>query len=94
MVDSGAGWAEASGHSGVVDVHIGTLSKAVGCQGGFVAGPTALRALLVSRARTSVFSTAIPAPIAAAALCALKVARQVISRVDVVNVHVCSVHSP
>jgi 8-amino-7-oxononanoate synthase len=43
------------------DVLIGGLGKAVGSQGGFVAGSAALRAFLWNRARTFVFSTA-PAP--------------------------------
>jgi 8-amino-7-oxononanoate synthase len=47
------------------DVLIGGLGKAVGSQGGFVAGSSALRTFLWNRARPFVFSTA-PAP----ALCA------------------------
>lgn len=43
------------------DVLIGGLGKAVGSQGGFVAGSAALRAFLWNRARTFVFSTA-PSP--------------------------------
>jgi 8-amino-7-oxononanoate synthase len=53
------------------DVLIGTLGKAVGAAGGFVAGPTALRDVLVNRARTFVFTTALPPPVAAAATAAL-----------------------
>jgi 7-keto-8-aminopelargonate synthetase-like enzyme len=55
----------------VPDVLIGTLGKAVGAAGGFVAGPHALRALLVNRARTFIFTTALPPPVAAAATAAL-----------------------
>lgn len=40
------------------DAVVGTLGKAVGLQGAFVAGPLALRALLWNRARSFVFSTA------------------------------------
>jgi len=49
------------------DVLIGTLGKAVGSAGGFVAGALALRELLVNRARTFIFTTALPPPVAAAA---------------------------
>jgi len=51
----------------VPDVLIGTLGKAVGSAGGFASGPTALRDLLVNRARTFIFTTALPPPAAAAA---------------------------
>jgi 8-amino-7-oxononanoate synthase len=44
------------------DVLIGGLGKAVGSQGGFVAGSAALRTFLWNRARTFVFSTA-PSPL-------------------------------
>ncbi len=50
-----------------VDVHVGTLSKAVGCFGAYVAGSEALRELLINRARSLVFSTALPAAVCAAA---------------------------
>jgi 8-amino-7-oxononanoate synthase len=53
------------------DVLIGTLGKAFGAGGGFVAGPTALRQLLLNRARTFVFTTAPPPSVAAAARAAL-----------------------
>jgi 8-amino-7-oxononanoate synthase len=53
------------------DVLIGTLGKAVGAAGGFVAGAPALRDLLVNRARTFVFTTGLPPPVAAAATTAL-----------------------
>jgi 8-amino-7-oxononanoate synthase len=53
------------------DVLIGTLGKAFGAAGGFVTGATALRSLLVNRARTFVFTTALPPPVAAAATAAV-----------------------
>ena len=53
------------------DVLIGTLGKAVGAAGGFVAGARALRDLLVNRARTFIFTTALPPAVAAAATASL-----------------------
>jgi 8-amino-7-oxononanoate synthase len=47
------------------DAIMGTLGKAVGLQGAFVAGPRVLRALLWNRARSFVFSTAMSPLLAA-----------------------------
>jgi len=56
-------------------VVIGTLSKALGAAGGFIAGPADVMALLATAARTFVFDTAPPPAIAAAARAALAIAR-------------------
>lgn len=63
-------------HLGVEDrihVRVGTLSKALSCSGGFVAGSRALIDWLINRARPYVFSTAHPAANAVAALAALEI---------------------
>tara|TARA_Y100001968_G_scaffold38699_1_gene29540 strand:- start:190 stop:1128 length:939 start_codon:yes stop_codon:yes gene_type:complete len=76
MGAQGGGACEAAGVSDQVDVRVGTLSKAVGAQGGFLATNAALRRWLVSRGRSQIFSTALPIPVVAAAREALRVVRQ------------------
>jgi 8-amino-7-oxononanoate synthase len=70
----GRGAAASCGVSGHVHVRVGTLSKALGSIGGFVAGSRRLIDHLVNSARTLVYSTALPPPAAAAALAALNIA--------------------
>ncbi|SRR5579884_2815626 len=71
----GAGAVEHLGLRGRVPIIMGTLSKALGSAGGFVAGSRRLIDYLRNRARTFIFDTA-PAPSAVgAALAALRIAR-------------------
>ena len=56
-------------------LRVGTLSKALGSQGGFVAGPADWMELLVNRARAFIFTTGLSPMAAAAALAALEVCR-------------------
>ncbi len=70
----GGGGADAARACSAVDVSVGTLSKAAGAHGGFVACSSALRALLLNRGRSLVYSTALPLPAVAAARAALRVA--------------------
>ena len=53
-------------------VVLGTLSKAFGCAGGFVAGPAEFVELLVSTARSFIFDTSLPPPMVRAARAALR----------------------
>jgi 8-amino-7-oxononanoate synthase len=57
-------------------VVMGTLSKSLGAQGGFIAGPVPVVELLVNRARTFIFDTALPPAIALAARIALTLTRR------------------
>ncbi len=58
----------------VPDALVGTFGKAFGAFGAFVAGPDALISLLVNAARSFVFTTALPEPVAAMALAGLRAA--------------------
>ena len=58
--------------AGEVDIVIGTLSKAIGCQGGFVAGKKPLIEFLVNRARSFIYTTGINPASAGAALAVLE----------------------
>lgn len=63
----GAGLCDELGLEAQVDLRMGTLSKALGVMGAYVATSRAVADLLVSRARPFVFSTALPAHLCAAA---------------------------
>jgi 8-amino-7-oxononanoate synthase len=63
---NGRGLADQLGLADAIDIHLGTLSKALGVSGGYVAGSRALIDLLINRARSFIFSTA-PSPATAAA---------------------------
>ncbi len=71
--DRGRGVAEWLALEDRVHVRMGTLSKALGSIGGFVAGSRPLIDWLANRARSFVFSTASPAAAAAVGLAALKI---------------------
>ncbi len=59
--------------NGRVHVQVGTLSKAIGVLGGYVAGPKSLRTVLEHKARPFLFSTSHPPAVAAACLAAIDV---------------------
>ncbi|KHN37445.1 8-amino-7-oxononanoate synthase [Glycine soja] len=72
---NGGGVAEEFNCEKDVDICIGTLSKAAGCHGGFIACSKKWKLLIQSRGRSFIFSTAAPVPVAAAAHAAVKVAK-------------------
>jgi 8-amino-7-oxononanoate synthase len=69
-----AGVASVGTHRGTV-VRVGTMSKTLGALGGFVAASRDVVDLLVNRARSYIFSTALTPADAAAALAALRILR-------------------
>ena len=69
----GRGTVDHFGLHGRVDVQVGTLSKAIGALGGYVAGSRSLIEFLCHRARPFLFSTSHPPAVAAACIAALEV---------------------
>ena len=69
---SGAGSVEHFGVTGQIDVIVGTLGKAMGTSGAYVAGSQVLVDYLTSRARSFIYTTGAPAAISAATLEALQ----------------------
>ncbi|HEY7292661.1 MAG TPA: glycine C-acetyltransferase [Vicinamibacterales bacterium] len=61
---------------GRVDIQVGTLSKAIGVLGGYVAGSRSLIEFLYHRARPFLFSTSHPPAVAAACIAAIDVLEQ------------------
>jgi glycine C-acetyltransferase len=71
----GAGTVDHFGLHGRVDIQVGTLSKAIGVLGGFIAGPSHLIEWLVNRGRPYLFSTSTPPAVTAACIEALDIMR-------------------
>ena len=70
---TGRGTAEHFGMVGEVDIITTTLGKALsGGAGGFVAGSNEVTDYLIQRARPQLFTNALPAPVAAAGLAAIR----------------------
>ena len=67
---------------GQVDVQVGTLSKAIGVLGGYVAGSKSLIEYLYHRARPFLFSTSQPPAVAAACLAAFDVLEKEPERIE------------
>ena len=69
----GAGTVDHFGMHGRVDIQVGTLSKAIGVLGGFIAGPPHLTEWLQNRGRPYLFSTSAPPAVVAACIEALAI---------------------
>jgi glycine C-acetyltransferase/8-amino-7-oxononanoate synthase len=68
----GRGAVADAGLDGEVDVVVGTLGKALGSYGAYVACDAEMAQFLINTARSLIFSTALPPPAAAGALAALE----------------------
>jgi 8-amino-7-oxononanoate synthase len=73
---TGAGLAEEHGVEGTIDIVMGTLSKALGSQGGFVCGPQELIEYLINKNRSFIYSTSLAPSSCAAALEAIEIIRE------------------
>jgi glycine C-acetyltransferase len=78
----GAGTVDHFGLHGRVDVQVGTLSKAIGVLGGFIAGTPELMQWLINRGRPYLFSTSPPPAVTAACLEALDILRDEPERLE------------
>jgi 7-keto-8-aminopelargonate synthetase-like enzyme len=91
--ESGGGVVEALGLRDKVEVQLGTFSKALGSLGGYVAGSSNLIALLLNKARSFIFTTALPPAVLAASLEALRIARTESNRRETLRRHSCKLRS-
>jgi glycine C-acetyltransferase len=78
----GAGTVDHFGLHGHVDIQVGTLSKAIGALGGFIAGPRHLIEWLQNRGRPYLFSTSAPPAVVAACIEALDIIRDEPDRLE------------
>ncbi len=72
---TGSGLAELAGVEDRIDATVGTLSKALGCVGGFIAGPRVLADVIRNTARAYIYTTAPPPSMCAAAIAAIDIVR-------------------
>ena len=70
---TGKGTVEHFGLAGRVHIHMGTLGKALGSFGAFIAGNRDLIDFLINRARSFIYSTAMPPSVCAASIAAIDV---------------------
>jgi 8-amino-7-oxononanoate synthase len=73
VIGNGRGSAFAAGGGALVPLQMGTLSKAVGGYGGYLCASRPVIDLIKTRARTLIYSTALPPGMAAAAIAALTI---------------------
>lgn len=79
---NGRGTVNHFGLDGRVDLQMGTLSKAIGVLGGYVASARSVRDFLIYRARPFLFSTSHPPGVAAACMAALDVLLEEPQRIE------------
>ena len=72
----GSGTAAYYNMPGTIDLQVGTLSKALAAEGGYVAASKTIIEYLINKSRPFIFSTALPASVTEAARAALRLLRQ------------------
>ncbi|HHT9144645.1 MAG: 8-amino-7-oxononanoate synthase [Candidatus Brocadiaceae bacterium] len=78
----GKGMIEHYGLEGKVDIIMGSLSKAIGSIGGFIAGSKCLIDFLKNKARSFIYTTALPPAACAASLAGLTLIQEDTSHID------------
>jgi len=73
---TGSGQVEALGLQSMVDVQMGTFSKALGSHGGYLAGSRELVEYFLNRARAFIFTTGLPPGVLAASAEAVRIVRE------------------
>ncbi|MBF0522780.1 MAG: 8-amino-7-oxononanoate synthase [Candidatus Omnitrophica bacterium] len=76
MGKNGKGLVEHFGVEKEIDIQMGTLSKAVGSFGAYVCGSSKLKTFLVNKARSFIYTTALPPSVAAASKMGIDIIRQ------------------
>jgi 8-amino-7-oxononanoate synthase len=71
VLGRGRGSTFAAGNAADVPLQMGTLSKAIGAYGGYLCASAPVIELMKNRARTLIYSTALPPPVVAAAIAAI-----------------------
>ncbi len=73
---SGQGLAHELGVNNEIDIQMGTLSKAAGSEGGYIAGSEELINYLINRSRSFIYSTAPSIPVIAASIKAVEIIKE------------------
>ncbi len=89
----GRGSVAAAGLSGEVDLVMGTLGKALGSYGAYVCASRELTDYLINTARSLIFSTAPPPPVAAAGLAALELLESRPQRIEELHANAATLRS-
>jgi glycine C-acetyltransferase len=71
---NGSGVPSHFGVDKLVDIHISSLSKGLGCFGGYVAVDQTVRSYLINKSRQFIYTSALPSHLCVAALTAIKIA--------------------